>query len=43
MIVDAHTHVFPPAVRERRESLLDAEPAFAAIYRDSARRDGDRR
>ena len=32
MIVDAHTHVFAPAVRERRESLLAAEPAFAEIY-----------
>lgn len=32
MIVDAHTHVFPPAVRDRREALLATEPAFAAIY-----------
>lgn len=32
MIVDVHAHVFPPAVRERRESLLADEPAFAAIY-----------
>lgn len=32
MIVDAHTHVFPPAVRDRREALLASEPAFAAIY-----------
>lgn len=34
MIVDAHTHVFPPAVRERRESLVATEPAFAEIYRN---------
>lgn len=34
MIVDAHAHVFPPAVIARRESLLPAEPAFASIYRD---------
>jgi len=32
MIVDAHAHVFPPAVIERREQLLATEPAFAAIY-----------
>ncbi len=32
MIVDAHTHVFPPAVRDRREALLASEPSFAALY-----------
>jgi predicted TIM-barrel fold metal-dependent hydrolase len=32
MIIDAHTHVFPPAVREIREQLVAAEPAFAEIY-----------
>ena len=38
MIIDSHTHVFPPAVRDRREALLATEPAFAAIYahRDAA-------
>ncbi len=35
MIVDAHAHVFPPAVRERRAELLAAEPAFAEIYGDA--------
>jgi len=34
MIVDAHVHVFPPAVRDRRAGLLLVEPAFAAIYAD---------
>jgi hypothetical protein len=34
MIVDAHTHVFPPAVIARREDVVLAEPAFAEIYRD---------
>lgn len=34
MIVDAHTHIFPPAVRARRETLLSSEPAFAEIYTD---------
>jgi predicted TIM-barrel fold metal-dependent hydrolase len=38
MIIDSHTHVFPPAVRERRDELLATEPGFAAIYahRDAA-------
>lgn len=31
-IVDVHTHVFPLAVRERREALVASEPAFAEIY-----------
>jgi len=34
MIVDAHAHVFPPAVRDRRASLLATEPAFATMYAD---------
>jgi hypothetical protein len=34
MIIDAHTHVFPPAVRERRERIAETEPAFAEIYRN---------
>jgi|CXWL01.1.fsa_nt_gi predicted TIM-barrel fold metal-dependent hydrolase len=32
MIIDAHTHVFPPRVRERRNDLLATEPGFAEIY-----------
>ncbi len=32
MIIDAHTHAFPPRVRERREDLLATEPGFAEIY-----------
>lgn len=35
MIVDAHTHVFPPSVRERRAAIVATEPAFAAIYGDA--------
>jgi predicted TIM-barrel fold metal-dependent hydrolase len=34
MIIDAHAHVFPQAVRERRAQLLAGEPAFAEIYGD---------
>lgn len=32
MIIDAHTHIFPPSVRERRDDLVASEPAFAEIY-----------
>lgn len=32
MIVDAHTHIFPDAVRKQRERFLDNEPAFELIY-----------
>ncbi len=32
MIVDAHTHVFPPQLIARREDLLRSEPAFAEMY-----------
>ena len=35
MIIDFHTHVFPPAFREDRSILFSGEPAFASIY-DSA-------
>jgi uncharacterized protein len=34
MIIDAHTHIFPPSVRDRRADLLSTEPAFAEIYSD---------
>ena len=33
MIIDAHTHVFPPELIAQRAALLTQEPAFAAIYR----------
>ena len=32
MIVDVHTHVFPPRVLANRQAFLEGEPAFAAIY-----------
>lgn len=32
MIIDAHTHIFPEAVRNQRERFLDNEPAFELIY-----------
>jgi predicted TIM-barrel fold metal-dependent hydrolase len=34
MIIDAHGHVFPPAIIDRRAELLADEPAFAEIYSD---------
>jgi predicted TIM-barrel fold metal-dependent hydrolase len=38
MILDAHTHVFPPDLIERREELLRSEPAFAEMYRSARAR-----
>ncbi len=34
MVIDAHTHVFPPEVVAERERFLAGEPALAAIYGD---------
>jgi predicted TIM-barrel fold metal-dependent hydrolase len=32
MVVDFHTHIFPPKVGERREDYLRRDPAFAEMY-----------
>jgi predicted TIM-barrel fold metal-dependent hydrolase len=32
MIVDFHTHVLPPAIRDRRDSYLGRDPCFDALY-----------
>lgn len=32
MLIDAHTHVFPPSVIARRGELIESEPAFGEIY-----------
>ncbi len=32
MIIDVHTHIFPPEVIAQRQRFLGGEPAFAAIY-----------
>lgn len=32
MIIDFHTHIFPPDVRRHRERYLDNEPAFELLY-----------
>jgi predicted TIM-barrel fold metal-dependent hydrolase len=34
MIVDVHTHVFPPALIARRDELLGLDPTFAELYRN---------
>ena len=34
MIVDFHTHVFPPRLRENREEYLGRDPLFAHLYSD---------
>ncbi len=33
MIIDFHTHLFPPAFREQRDRLVHEDPAFESIYR----------
>lgn len=32
MIIDAHTHLFPPAIRARREDYCARDPWFAELY-----------
>jgi predicted TIM-barrel fold metal-dependent hydrolase len=34
MIIDIHTHAFPPPLRDRRDELARGEPAFAELYGD---------
>ena len=34
VIVDAHTHAFPPRFVERRAELLEQDPTFAELYRN---------
>ncbi len=33
MIIDIHTHIFPPKICAGREKYFDAEPAFERLYR----------
>ena len=32
MIIDFHTHVLPPRIKENRNPYVDKDPAFAQIY-----------
>jgi uncharacterized protein len=34
VIIDFHTHIFPPDVREKREEYVKRDPTFAEIYAD---------
>ena len=34
MIIDFHTHIFPPQMRENRERYLERDRTFAALYSD---------
>jgi predicted TIM-barrel fold metal-dependent hydrolase len=34
MIIDSHTHVLPPRIKEGRGTYVGRDPAFAAIYED---------
>jgi hypothetical protein len=34
VIIDTHTHIFPPEVRERREELLARDAGFRELYAD---------
>lgn len=34
MIIDFHTHIFPPRVKENRRRYTDADPHFAELYSD---------
>src|SRR5690606_24515201 len=36
MIVDVHTHVFPPRMIARRGRLVPLEPAFAELYGEAS-------
>ena len=35
MIIDFHTHVFPPEIKNRRQQYAEADPCFAALYSDA--------
>jgi predicted TIM-barrel fold metal-dependent hydrolase len=35
MIVDFHTHVFPPQIKKNRNKYIERDPCFAILYSDS--------
>jgi len=35
MIIDFHTHVFPPHIKKNRSKYIDRDPCFAILYSDS--------
>ena len=34
MIIDFHSHIVPPSIKERRESLISQDPCFRDLYSD---------
>lgn len=34
MIIDFHTHVFPPRVKKNRNKYIESDPSFAILYSD---------
>jgi hypothetical protein len=38
VIIDSHTHIFPPRMREQREEYLRRDPTFAEMYASSKAR-----
>ena len=38
MIIDFHTHVFPPRIRDNRSRYIDSDPCFALLYSDKKAR-----
>jgi predicted TIM-barrel fold metal-dependent hydrolase len=38
MIIDSHTHIFPPGMHEQREEYLRRDPTFAEMYASSKAR-----
>ena len=38
MVIDFHTHLFPPYFSQKREAFFFQEPAFEALYRSEAAR-----
>ncbi|MBA7709958.1 hypothetical protein ES703_118885 [subsurface metagenome] len=32
MIIDFHTHIFPPQIKKDRSKYIDSDPCFAALY-----------
>jgi predicted TIM-barrel fold metal-dependent hydrolase len=35
MIIDFHTHVFPPQVKKNRSKYIDSDPCFAILYHNA--------
>ncbi len=38
MIIDFHTHIFPPQIKKNRKKYLDSDPVFALLYSDKKAR-----